>query len=147
EHVSLGMSEEELRTQAGALDGFVLPGSPADVDPARYGEQRHAKTINLDADRDRTDSLLLNHPMAAHNPCFAIGYGRQILNVQQGGTLVQYIPSEKSGTDAHGKTDLAANARKGDLEHGAILAEGSRLEKLAGAERVTINSSHHQSID
>lgn len=146
-HISLGSNDVELKKQAAELDGFVLPGSPADVDPARYGEARHAKTVNLDADRDRTDSVLLEHALAAHKPVLAICYGCQILNVHRGGTLVQDIPSEKPGTEAHGKTDLAANAIKGDLEHNAMLVADSQLEKLAGADHVRINSSHHQSID
>jgi len=146
-HVSLGSGDADLKKQAAELDGFVLPGSPADVDPARYGEVRHSKTVNLDANRDRTDSVLLDHALATHKPVLAICYGCQILNVHQGGTLVQDIPSEKPGTDAHGKTDLAVSATKGDLEHNATLAMGSHLEKLAGTELVRINSSHHQSID
>src|SRR5215470_5745269 len=145
-HISLAANDAELEKQARELDGFVLPGSPADVDPARYGKTRHAKTVTLDADRDRTDSVLLDHALTAHKPVLAICYGCQILNVHQGGTLVQDIPSEKPGTDAHGKTDLAMNAVKGDLEHDATLATGSQLERLAGVERVRINSSHHQSI-
>ena len=147
EHISLASDGADLRKQFSDLDGFVLPGSPADVDPARYGETLHAKTVTLDPDRDRTDSLLLNHALAAHKPVLAICYGCQILNVHQGGTLVQDIASEKPGSEAHGKTDLAASATKGDLEHDATLATGSRLEQLAGAESVRINSSHHQSID
>jgi putative glutamine amidotransferase len=147
EHLSLGSNDAELQRQAAELDGFVLPGSPADVDPARYGETRHAKTVTVDADRDRTDSALLQHALDTRKPVLAICYGCQILNVHQGGTLVQDIPAEKPGADMHGKTDLAANAAKGDLEHGATLASGSHLQKLAGAERVRINSSHHQSID
>jgi putative glutamine amidotransferase len=146
EHVSLALSEEDLKKQAAKLDGFVLPGSPADVDPAKYSEPRHAKTKTLDADRDRTDSALLEHALAAHKPVLAICYGCQILNVHQGGSLVQDIPSEKPGTYAHGKTDLAASATNKDLEHEATLAEGSHLKNLAGATQVQINSSHHQSI-
>lgn len=147
EHISLGLDDRELEKQAAKLDAFVLPGSPADVNPARYGEARHVKTRALDADRDRTDSRLLQHALSAHKPVLAICYGCQILNVHQGGTLVQDIPSEKPRGDAHGKTDLAAGATKGDLEHGARLAPGSQLEKLAGGMEVRINSSHHQSID
>ena len=147
EHISLASNDAELRKQAAELDGFVLPGSPADVDPARYGETRHAKTVTVDPDRDRTDSTLLEHALAAHKPVLAICYGCQILNVHQGGTLLQDIPAEKPGTNAHGKTDLAASATKGDLEHGATLAADSHLQKLAGAREVKINSSHHQAID
>jgi putative glutamine amidotransferase len=117
------------------------------VDPARYAEPRHAKTKTLDFDRDRTDSTILDHAIAAHKPVLAICYGCQILNVHQGGSLVQDIPAEKSGTDPHGKTDLAASGNSKDLEHGATLAASSQLQKLAGATEVRINSSHHQSID
>jgi putative glutamine amidotransferase len=145
--VSLGLSEFDLNQQAAALDGFVLPGSPADVDPARYAEPRHEKTKTLDTDRDRTDLTILDHALAAHKPVLAICYGCQILNVHQGGSLLQDIPSEKPGTEAHGKTDLGAQAAAGDLQHGARLADGSQLQKLAGTAQVTINSSHHQSID
>ncbi len=147
EHISLALPEADLKKQAAALDGFVLPGSPADVDPVRYGEPRHPKTKTLDANRDRTDSTILDHAMAAHKPVLAICYGCQILNVHQGGTLLQDIPAQKPGSDAHGKTDLAAGASTKDLEHEAILAPGSQLQKLAGGTDVTINSSHHQSID
>lgn len=146
EHVSLGLSQPELIERTAELDAFVLPGSPADVDPAKYGEERHAKTKTLDPDRDRTDITILEHALTAHKPVLAICYGCQILNVHQGGTLVQDIPAQKPGTAQHGKTDLAASAATKDLEHDATLADGSYLQKLAGATHVRINSSHHQSI-
>src|SRR5258708_2677690 len=147
EHISLALPEAELKKQAAALDGFVLPGSPADVDPVRYAEPPHAKTKTLDADRDRTDSTILDHAMAAHKPVLAICYGCQILNVHQGGTLVQDIPAQKPGSESHGKTDQAAGATTKDLEHEAILVPASQLQKLAAGPHVTINNSHPQSID
>lgn len=145
--ISLNQPAEKLAAQIERLDGFVLPGSPADVEPNRYGAKRHAKTKNLDPARDRTDSAILDHAIAERKPVLAICYGCQILNVHQGGSLVQDIPAERPGKETHGKTDLAARIRKGDVHHEAALEAGSRLAKLAGGERVRINSSHHQAID
>jgi putative glutamine amidotransferase len=146
EPISLAGEPSELREQVARLDGFVLPGSPADVDPARYGEPRHPTTRTVDPARDRTDSAILEHALAAHKPVLAICYGCQILNVHQGGTLVQDIASERPASVAHGQTDLAARATRGDLEHGAKLVPGSLLGRLAGSEQARINSSHHQAI-
>jgi putative glutamine amidotransferase len=145
--ISLNLPAETLREKIRRLDGFVLPGSPADVEPGRYGAARHEKTKNLDPARDETDSAILDHAMAERKPVLAICYGCQILNVHQRGTLVQDIPSERPGNEVHGNTDLAAGVKQGDAAHDATLAAGSRLGKLAGGERVHINSSHHQSID
>jgi putative glutamine amidotransferase len=147
EHLSLRLSSQDLEAQAAALDAFVLPGSPADVDPARYSEPRHRMTQTLDPNRDLTDTVILNHALAAHKPVLAICYGCQILNVHQGGSLVQDIPAQKPGTGQHGKTDLVAGSSSKDLKHESILAGGSHLQALAAATSVTINSSHHQSID
>lgn len=147
EEISLSQPPEKLAAQIGQLDGFVLPGSPADVEPSRYGAVRHEKTKTLDPARDRTDSAILDHAIAERKPVLAICYGCQILNVHQGGTLVQDIPAERPGKEVHGNTDLAAGAKKGDAEHDATLVAGSRLAKLAEMEDVHINSSHHQSID
>lgn len=147
EAISLHQPAEKLAAQIEQLDGFVLPGSPADVEPSRYGAARHEKTKTLDPARDRTDGAILDHAIAERKPVLAICYGCQILNVHQGGTLVQDIPAERPGKEIHGNTDLAAGVKKGDAEHDATLLAGSHLAKLAGTEHVHINSSHHQSID
>jgi putative glutamine amidotransferase len=147
EVISLGLPEAELQAQAAAFDAFLLPGSPADVAPARYHRERHALAKMVDDDRDRTDLTLLDHALAHHKPVLAVCYGCQILNVHQGGTLVQDIAAERLGSAEHGKSDLAQNRSAKDLEHQVTLNEGSRLHRLAGALRVQINSSHHQSID
>jgi putative glutamine amidotransferase len=145
--ISLGLSGAQLAAKLEGLDGFVLPGSPADVEPKLYGAERHEKTKTLDTARDRTDSAILDHAIASHKPVLGICYGCQILNVHRHGTLVQDIPAERPGKEMHGNTDLAAGVRKGDAEHGATLTAGSRLAQLAGSERAHINSSHHQAID
>src|ERR1700722_5260253 len=59
--LNLDQSPSVLSTQLDDLDGFVLPGSPADVDPARYQAAKHPKTAPFDANREQTDGQILDH--------------------------------------------------------------------------------------
>ena len=92
--VSLGLSSEELKQLAGTLDAVVLSGSPADVDPTRFGAARHPECAVADPDRERTDFALLEHCFAEGKPVLGICFGAQTLNVFLGGTLIQDIPTE-----------------------------------------------------
>jgi putative glutamine amidotransferase len=145
--VSLEQSREQLARQLEELDAFVLPGSPADVDPGRYGASRHPKTKTLDPNRDATDEAILAHAFSSSKPVLAICYGCQILNVHLKGTLVQDIHSQKPESGPHGSTDLPPGSVKGDLEHEAKFTPESRLAKLNGSQTGIVNSSHHQAID
>lgn len=147
EGISLSQSQQALEQQVHSFDGFVLPGSPADVDPAEYGEPKHAKVNASDPARDRADHRILDHALAAGKPVLAICYGCQLLNVHLQGTLVQDIRSERPGANAHGVTDLPDAAGKSELEHQAKFLENSRLATLAQDARARVNSSHHQAID
>jgi putative glutamine amidotransferase len=148
--ISLNLPDAQLKSLVSGLHAFVLPGSPADVDPARYGQPRHDKTRTLDPNRDRSDSAILAHAFDSGKPVLAICYGCQILNVHLNGTLIQDIPEvrpTRPNAVPHGTTDLAAGAQGGDQVHDADLTAGSVLAKLAGSSAVHINSSHHQAID
>src|SRR6266436_4867707 len=150
EEVRLDQSPDQLEEQLKRFDAFVLPGSPADVDPSRYGAQRHPKTIKLDANRDTTDEAILAHALSTSKPVLAICYGCQILNVHLKGSLIQDIPDvrpDRPHAVPHGTTDLAAGAKGGDQIHDAALEAGSLLAKLASSTTAHINSSHHQAID
>jgi len=145
--ISLQQSPMQLAEQLSQLDAFVLPGSPTDVDPGRYGATKHTKTGDIDVQRDATDAAILEHAFSHAKPVLAICYGCQALNVFLGGTLVQDISTEHPSALVHGRTDHASTARSGDLEHEAQFVPGSRLAQLNGADHATINTSHHQAID
>lgn len=145
--VLLDQSPGQLEEQLKSLDGFVLPGSPADVAPSRYGAVAHPKTKNLDPHRDNTDDAILAHAFKACKPVLAICYGCQMLNVHLHGTLVQDIRARKPEALPHGQSDLPPGQRQGDAKHAAAFEPESRLARLSGAAEAEINSSHHQAID
>jgi putative glutamine amidotransferase len=142
--VSLGLPSGKLRSLVRTLDAVVLPGSPADVNPALYRAARHGKTADADADRERADFELMEHALAEGKPLLAICYGVQMLNVFLSGTLFQDIPSEIKTTIQHERD----GERNGGAEpfHAAKFENGSRLAKVAGATEALVNSSHHQAI-
>ena len=140
--ISLGLSGAEAQHLAQTLDAVVLPGSPADVEPALFHAARQPKTAAADADRERTDFALLAHAITEHKPVLAICYGVQSLNVFRGGPLVQDIPSAI-------RTDIQhawAGHEGPEPHHEVALEAGSRLAQMAGATKARVNSSHHQSV-
>jgi putative glutamine amidotransferase len=142
--VSLTLAPGELRKLATGLDAILLPGSPADVDPARYDAVRHANTAEPDAAREATDLALLQHCFGEGKPVLAICYGVQILNVHLGGSLIQDIPNEVRTTIQHSWE----RREQGEPEpfHSVVMEVASRVALASGQMETRVNSSHHQSI-
>ena len=118
-------------------DGVLLPGSPADVDPAKYDAPRNSKTADADAKRDTVDELLLQDAYNMRKPILGICYGLQILNVYRSGTLLQHIESAVNH-EAGSKIPVA---------HSIEIDRESRLGEIVLSIKLPVNSSHHQSAD
>jgi putative glutamine amidotransferase len=141
--VSLQLSTPDLLKLAQTLDGVVLSGSPADVDPARFGASRAPESADPDRDRERIDYALLEHALAEQKPVLAICFGIQSLNVFLGGDLIQDIPSQIQTSIDHDWDDEQGAP---ETFHPASIVPGTQLALLAGADEARVNSSHHQSI-
>lgn len=137
---------QRLQELLPALDAFVLPGSPADVEPAAYGSVNRGKSAPADRPRETTDRAILKHAFSEKKPVLAICYGCQLLNVYLGGTLIQDLPTETGTTMPHSKDDVIAKPST-DPVHGAAFAETSRLARIAEGVEARINSSHHQAVE
>ena len=147
EPVELALNDPQaLKALLPALDGFVLPGSPADVDPREYGRPGSGLSAPPDPPREQTDRSILEHAFAFKKPVLAICYGCQLLNVYLGGTLIEDLRTATGTQIAHRRKDLTPEAQE-DPTHAARFEAGSRLAALAGGFEAVINSSHHQSID
>jgi len=143
--VSLRLAPSDLRRIAEGLDGYVLPGSPADVDPARFGAARQPACADPDPDRERVDFSLLEHAFAENKPVLAICFGIQSLNVFLGGTLIQHIPAAVGSQIEH---EWEREKAAPEPFHAARIEPETQLEQLAaGTREVMVNSSHHQSIE
>lgn len=142
--IPLDLASAEVGELIRSCDAVLLPGSKADVDPAKYKVATDPKTAAADPGRDAVDELLLQDAYDHRKPVLGICYGLQILNVYRHGTLLQHIES-------------AVNHEAGrsvPIAHTVKVDAGTRLGRIvlpkadAGPDRgtaIAVNSSHHQS--
>jgi len=119
--------------------GLLLMGG-SDVNPARYGAERHAETEAGDDARDRLECELIRDALDQDVPLLAICRGIQVLNVQQGGTLIQHLET----TEQHRKHPT----NPGEPAHQVEIVPGTKLASIAGTPLIQdVNSRHHQAVD
>ncbi|RXH58454.1 gamma-glutamyl-gamma-aminobutyrate hydrolase family protein [Granulicella sibirica] len=149
--VPLTLAHGDLAALASTCQGVLLPGSGADVDPDRYGQDRIQECAPADPARERVDTFLLEDAHQLRKPVFGICFGTQMLNVWRGGALVQdlsILPVNHRAGRSVAIAHTAAIAPESLL--GTILQEegtaASEAPEQDGFMRLPINSSHHQSV-
>jgi putative glutamine amidotransferase len=137
--IRLSDTREERQALVDSCDGVLLPGSPADLDPARYGEASLPETAARDNLREAADDFLLGTALQQGKPILGICYGLQSINVWHGGSLVQHLPHTSAVNHEPGRTVERA--------HPVSVAPDSGLSQV-GEEGGTlfVNSSHHQAV-
>jgi putative glutamine amidotransferase len=130
-----------------SCQGIVLPGSPADVNPQKYGQEPAAACAEADPARENVDELLLQDAHNLYKPILAICFGTQMLNVWRGGTLVQDLMPLAVN---HSAGKAVAVAHSVDVASDSVLA-GMVTPDSGSVFGVSIklpaNSSHHQAIE
>jgi len=155
--IPLNRTPEEVRTLMDRSDGVLLPGSNADIDPARFQQARSPHTAKSDPRRDDVDTLLLDNAYARRKPVLGICYGLQSLNVYCKGSLIQHIPDflpeatrSKVNHEA-GRTVAIAHSVEvsGDSLLARIIGKADSNQKSSDGSSIVVpvNSSHHQSAD
>jgi len=127
------------------IAGLLLTGG-VDVDPARYGEEREATVVNVEADRDAFEFAVLQAAREAVIPVFGICRGLQVMNVAFGGSLFQDIAAQMAGILEHTVPTPPCS-----IAHEVWVSKGSRLwtlmqEKMVDADTCSVNSRHHQAV-
>ena len=148
--IPLHESAEVQAVLQASCAGVLLPGSPADMDPARYGEEASQETAAKDVLREMLDDRLLQSAFEEHKPVLGICFGLQSLNVWRHGSLIQHLPAH---VEAGKPIVNHAPGREVMDAHTVCLAPHSLLARLVheetagvGHEQLTVNSSHHQAV-
>lgn len=131
------------------LDGLMLPGGRANVEPHHYGGPAFPEDEIIDPGRDAVVLKLIPACIEAGVPVFGICRGIQEMNVALGGSLHYRVHL------LDGKLDHRMPRREGmtteevfALRHGISLETGGLFSKLTGGKsEVRVNSLHGQGID
>jgi len=120
--------------------GLVITGGAFDIAPQRYGEEPRASCGRLNPARTDFEWSLCEAALAGRIPVLGVCGGMQLMNVVRGGTLHQDL-GEVPGAARHEQPpprDLPS--------HDVEIVAGSLLARLAGRQRLAVNSTHHQAV-
>jgi len=140
------VSRELIAESVRRCDGVLLTGGE-DVDPRLYSNglpPRLRGTVTVTPDggaRDWRELVLIDEVFRQRKPLLAICRGHQLLNVAMGGTLLADILGQKPRAMNHRRMD-----RRSEIVHEVRLTPGSLLAKIAGGQRLGVNSTHHQAV-
>lgn len=143
---ALDLADADLVRLAESCDAVLLPGSPADVDPVKFGQPVDEATAPADPRREAVDQFLLGDAFRLRKPVLGICFGTQMLNVFCGGTLVQDLTVMPVNHSAGRSVAIAhsINVAEGSLLGG--LVDRNEAPELDGFLRLPVNSSHHQAV-
>jgi len=141
------ISREVISECVNRCDGILLTGGE-DVNPSLYANGLSAqlkRTVTLTPDggaRDYREIVLIDEVFQQCKPLLAICRGHQILNVALGGSLIVDIPAQKKPSINHRRMD-----KRSDMVHEVRLTADSLLAKITGAQKLSVNSTHHQAVN
>ena len=129
------------------LDGLILTGG-RDVHPAHYGQPlREGLGVELDEARDALEIPLARRALDRDLPVLGICRGVQVMNVAAGGTLHQDITLAGIPRGSHNQRETKPQPPLDAAVHEITVRPESRLAGILGADRIGVNTFHHQTID
>ncbi|MCG7343353.1 gamma-glutamyl-gamma-aminobutyrate hydrolase family protein [Sporosarcina sp. ACRSL] len=133
--------ERDVQQLTSLLDGLIISGG-GDMNPLLFNEEPLQQLGSVTPERDTNELTLVKHMLALDKPILGICRGHQVLNVAFGGTLYQDIISQSA-------TPLLQHDQKAKREHpthSVHIEKGTILESIANAEKILVNSFHHQAL-
>lgn len=133
-------TETDVVQIAGLVDGLMMTGGN-DPNPLLFGQEPHPKLGEVNPERDALELELARHFLYLNKPMLGICRGMQVMNIAVGGTLYQDLSQHKRELIQHNQ-----DAPRTHPSHYVHVEEGSLLHRIAGTDRITVNSYHHQAV-
>ena len=132
--------EQELRQLMRMCDGFLFTGGH-DVSPMVYNEEPLEDLIDCCEKRDRMETIVLKEAISDDKPVLGICRGIQFINAVLGGKLYQDLPTQHPSETVHRQPPPFDRP-----VHDVSIVRDTPLYSCFGADRVPVNSHHHQAI-
>jgi len=146
--VGAELTIEQIDRWLDVVDGFLITGSPSNVDPSHYRGHEARRDSERDPARDATTLPLLRRAIERAVPVLAVCRGIQELNVALDGTLHQHVHEVPGRMDHRSDKSKPMAERFAELAHTITLTEGGLLQKiLGGISEIEVNTLHGQAID
>ncbi len=123
------------------VDGLLLSGG-ADINPLLLGEEPVKELHGINPKRDLQELLLVRLAADRQIPILGICRGIQTLTAALGGELYQDIHSQMEGERIKHDQQLD----RAYPSHTVKIVEGSMLYEIFKADRIAVNSFHHQAV-
>ena len=136
------VTAEEAKRFADILDGLFITGGE-DIDPLFYHEEPDGSEAPYDRKFDESDFALYHAFVEAGKPVLGVCRGIQVINVAEGGSLIQDIPS-LTGTQ-HNQLKAEPPIHPDETFHTVQTADNTLLRMLVGTQ-ISVNSFHHQAV-
>ena len=144
--VDLNLRQAQIADLITSCQGYLLPGSGADVNPEKYGQEMHPECAPTDNARESVDELLLQDAHSLYKPLLCICFGIQSLNVWRGGTLVQDLAVVPVNHRAGRSVAIAHTVAIAPQSLLGELVDKNEVSEVEGFLRLPVNSSHHQAL-
>jgi len=128
------------------VDGVLLPGSPANIDPVHFGQPVTDPSLPLDHRRDALTLTLVRECVLRGVPIFGVCRGFQEMNVALGGSLHQQVQDLPGKRDHREDKALSYDGQYAPAHTITLLADPS-TRAWAGSGAVRVNSLHGQGVD
>ena len=119
------------------LDGLIITGGDFDINPKIYN-QKNKGSKNFKNKRTSFEIQIYKKFLELNKPILGICGGAQVINVADGGTLIQdlnKIPINHEQANPRNETSHTININK-----------KSKLFKICKRKSFKVNSAHHQAI-